>query len=427
VRLTIAARPAAVCAALAIAAVGACGAQTNPMDSIRNLPSYRPAFDTVTLLAPERIARLAPGHRVEWDAYVARSRARYAADTAAMDAELRAAGMTAMVRAPYAHAFAVDDSMTDAWFATPAARRVADIIVSFQAPNGGWSKHVDLTQHKRQPGESYFAESADWEWISTIDNDQTTSEIDFLSRENAVHRDVRYEHSIRSGIEFLLAMQYPNGCFPQIYPLEGSYHDAATFNDNATVNALFVLRGVGAGRYPAATAHQRSSAAAAVREGVECLLAAQVTDRGVLTAWGQQHDPLTLAPTSARSYELTSLASLESASIVDVLMALPSPSPRAARAVYAATDWLVKSTLSGLKYQNYQLTPDPAAGPLWGRLYELGTNRVIMANRDGVKRYDWNQLTDRRAGYGWYTTAPAATLATFARWSRAHPRPSADR
>ena len=34
-----------------------------------------------------------------------------------------------------------------------------------------------------------------------------------------------------------------------------------------------------------------------------------------------------------------------------------------------------------------------------------------MANRDGVKLYDWNKLTDRRSGYGWYTTKPAATLA----------------
>ena len=38
---------------------------------------------------------------------------------------------------------------------------------------------------------------------------------------------------------------------------------------------------------------------------------------------------------------------------------------------------------------------------------------MIMANRDGVKLYDWNKLTDRRSGYAWYTTRPAETLATF--------------
>ena len=53
---------------------------------------------------------------------------------------------------------------------------------------------------------------------------------------------------------------------------------------------------------------------------------------------------------------------------------------------------------------------------------ELGTNRVVMSNRDGVRLYDWNKLTDRRSGYGWYTTAPAATLAAFKRWSETHAR-----
>ena len=396
--------------------------QANPMDSIRRLASYRPAYDTVTLLSAQRVARMAPAKLAVWSTYLARSRARYAADTVVMRAELRAANMTAMVRAPYARDFVVADSMTPAWFATPAARRVADIVLSFQAPNGGWSKHVDLTQHERARGESYFAESADWEWISTIDNDQTTSEIRFLALADSARPDPRFGRAIGRGIDYLLEMQYPNGCFPQVYPLEGSYHDAATFNDDASVNAIVLLRDVGAGRYAAASAEQRARAARAVELGIDCILDAQVRVDGALAAWGQQHDPLTLAPTSARSYELTSLASSESAGIVDLLMSIPSPSDRVVRAVYAATDWLARSPIRGFTYVNYQLAPSPGAPPLWGRLYELGTNRVIMANRDGVKQYDWNQLTDRRSGYQWYTAAPAATLARFTAWARAHPR-----
>ena len=70
------------------------------MDSIRRLPGYRPAHDSAVLLSPARIAARAPALKREWDAYVARSRAAYARDTAAMNAELRKAGRTAMTNAP---------------------------------------------------------------------------------------------------------------------------------------------------------------------------------------------------------------------------------------------------------------------------------------------------------------------------------------
>jgi PelA/Pel-15E family pectate lyase len=392
------------------------------MDSIRKLPGYRGAHDSTVLLAPERIAKFAPAAAREWDAYIARSRTVYARDTASMQRELRKAGRQEMLRAQYTHDFSVKPYMTRAWFATDSAQRMARVILSFQAPNGGWSKHVDFSVHERQPGESYFAESADWEWISTIDNDATTEEIHFLARADSARRDPRYERAIARAIDYLLASQFPNGCFPQIYPLQGSYHDAVTFNDNATVNVLRLLQEVADGRYSVATLDQRTHALAALGSGVECIINAQVRVDGRLTAWGQQHDPLTLAPVSARSYELASLTALESAFIVEFLMSHASPSDRMVRAVYAAVDWLKSVSTSGYTYSNYELKKQPGAGPIWGRLYEIGTNKIIMANRDGVTLYDWNKLTDRRSGYSWYTTKPAATLAAFEQWSRAHPR-----
>jgi PelA/Pel-15E family pectate lyase len=394
----------------------------NPMDSIRRLPGYRPAADTIQYLAPERIERLvAPIERPLWAAYIARSREYYTRDSAAMHRELRAAGKSAMTRAPYTHGFEVGPAMTAGWFATDSARRMAEVMLSFQAPNGGWSKHVDFSQHVRQPGENYYGESPDWEYVSTIDNGSTTEEIRFLRAINRAKPSAKYTEAIRRALDYLLDMQMPNGCFPQVYPLQGSYHDAATLNDHAMTHALTVLRGVSDGKVAEATPIEQRRADVAVSKGVACLLASQVVVGGKRTIWGQQHDPLTLAPVSARTYELTSLATLESAGVLDFLMALPAPNQRIVEAVYAGVEWLRDRPLHGLRYESYVLTRDDKAPPLWGRLYEIGTNRVIMANRDGVKLYDWNQLTDRRSGYGWYTRAPAQTLATFEKWSRQHP------
>jgi PelA/Pel-15E family pectate lyase len=326
-----------------------------------------------------------------------------------------------MVRAPYAHGFEIGPEMTSRWLAADSARVLADVILSFQAPNGGWSKHVDFSQHVRQPGENYFGESPDWEWNSTIDNGSTTDEIRFLQLINHARPNARYVGAIRRGVDYLLDMQMPNGCFPQVYPLQGSYHDAATLNDDATVHALIVLRDVSEGQMAEASALQRQQATVAVSKGLACLLASQVVVGGKRTIWGQQHDPLTLAPVSARTYELTSLAARESAAVLDYLMTLPAPNQRVVEAVYSGAEWLRGRPLHGLRYERSVLTNDASAPPLWGRLYEIGTNRVIMANRDGVKLYDWDKLTDRRSGYSWYTTAPAQTLVTFDKWSRQHP------
>ena len=395
----------------------------NPTDSIRQLTTYRPAHDTVTLLAPARIGRYARADSAAWMAYLARSRALHARDTASMNAELRRVGRDTMTRAPYAHDFDVKPSMTPAWFATDSARRMAEHVLSYQAPNGGWSKHVDFTRSPRAPGQSYFAETNAWSWISTFDNSATTEEIRFLALADRARPDARYRAAALRGLDYVLAAQMPSGCWPQSWPLEGSYHDAATFNDGVMVNVMELLDSTAAGAYAFVPAALRDRARAASARGLECVLRAQVVVDGKRTVWGQQHDPLTLAPTSARSYELTSLTGSESVGVVDYLMRLPRPSARVVAAVHAAADWYRATVIHDHVYDATQTyRAEPGAPPLWARLYEIGTNRPIFSNRDGVLLYDWDRLTDRRRGYGWFTTAPAEMLARYDAWAKSHPR-----
>ncbi|MGH9886157.1 MAG: pectate lyase, partial [bacterium] len=369
-----------------------------------------------------RIAKLDPAVRGEWIAYLRRSRELRQRDTAAMRQELRVAKQSAMAQAPYVHDFTVAESMTAAWFSSDSAQRMAEASLSFQAPNGGWSKHVDFRQHARRPGESYFGESDQWEWISTIDNSSTTEEIRFLMRANTARRVKRYEQAVVRGLEFLTASRYPNGCFPQVYPLQGGYHDAATFNDDATINVLRLMNDVRSGGYPYVSPRIVSAASVASLGGLRCILDAQIRVNGTLTAWGQQHDPITLEPIAARTYELKSISAIESATIVDYLMSIPNPSPNVVRAVDAAVAWLKAVPVRGYTYAGYELKPSADARPLWGRLYEIGTNRVIMANRDGIKLYDWDKLTDRRSGYRWYGTEPARTIAAWETWNKTRAR-----
>jgi PelA/Pel-15E family pectate lyase len=375
--------------------------------------------------APPALGRLSPGERAAWQGYLARSAKLRAADRASMDAELRAAGLAAMFAGPYRKAFRVEPSMTDAWFAAPDAVRIADNVVSFQVPSGGWSKRTEVLERARRPGESYYSENAHWSYIGTIDNDSTTEELRFLARAYAAHREARHLAALLRGLDYLLAAQYPNGCWPQVYPLAGGYHDAATYNDDAIVNVMRLLGEVAAGRFEGVPRETQQRAAAAVARGLDCIVASQVVVAGTRTVWAQQHDPLTLAPVSARTYELRALCGRESSNVASYLMTLPDPDARVVEAVHAAAAWFRAHEIFGYEYDSYGLRAAPGAGPLWARLTEIETDRPIFSNRDGVRRYDWNELTDRRRGYTWYSKEPAAMLERYDEWSRSHSRAAA--
>jgi PelA/Pel-15E family pectate lyase len=94
--------------------------------------------------------------------------------------------------------------------------------------------------------------------------------------------------------------------------------------------------------------------------------------------------------------------------------------------VHAAAEWFAAHEIRGFDYVPPRgLVAKAHAEPLWARLTDLETDRPIFANRDGVKLYDYERLTDRRTGYGWYSREPAGALEQYRQWSRAHPRSSA--
>jgi PelA/Pel-15E family pectate lyase len=380
--------------------------------------------NATSFFAADRLARLPPSERAAWTRYLAATGARRATDQRLIAAELRAAGKPQMTPAPYRKEFRFAPSMSSpAWLTGDEGRKVAATVISFQTPSGGWSKHVDLLGRARKPGESFYSENDGWHYIATLDNDSTTEEIRFLAAAAAATGDGAARAAFARGLDYLLAAQFPNGCWPQVYPLQGGYHDAITFNDDAIVNVMRLLDDVAAGHLTTATPEQSRRAAAAATRGLGCIVATQVVDGGARTIWGQQSDPLTLEPVAARRYELAGLAGRESASVVAYLMSLPKPPAEVTEAVHAAVAWFQKHAVSGYEYDAKNgLRESPNGRPIWARLTELGTARPIFSNRDGIKLYDWNKLTDRRYGYGWFTREPSAVLSGYAAWSARHPR-----
>ncbi|MET0337792.1 MAG: pectate lyase, partial [Caulobacter sp.] len=208
----------------------------------------------------------------------------------------------------------------------------------------------------------------------------------------------------------------------------GGYHDAITFNDNAVSQAIALLTDVARGDFGFVPAELRQQADIAARMGRKVIVAAQLRIDGRLTGWGQQSDPFTLEPVSARNYEPAALASGESADILLYLMSLPDPTMQEIAAVHAGAAWLKATAImdkawlgSKAASAGRRLVDQPGAGPIWSRYYSK-SGKPIFGDRDKSLHDDVNDISlERRNGYAWFGVQPAKALARFAAWSNAHP------
>ena len=305
------------------------------------------------------------------------------------------------------------------WYATAEAREIADNLLRYQSKQGAWPKNTDLTV---PPTAQTLAELEKSGVHNTIDNGATTTPMRFLALMAQSTHERKYQKSVLRGLDYLLVSQYRNGGWPQFFPLRTGYYSHITYNDDAMMNVMFLLRDVAEGKapYEFADARRRKKAAAAVSKGIECILKTQVRQNGKLTVWCAQHDEKTLEPAWARNFEPPSLSGSESVNIVRFLMQIETPTPEICAAIEGAVAWFKAVQISGLRYhrglssdgqRDGSVEADPNVGPLWARFYELGSNRPIFTGRDKQIHYALSEIErERRGGYNYYTASPQKLL-----------------
>jgi PelA/Pel-15E family pectate lyase len=407
----------------------------------------------------ERIATLPKKEQKAWLAYLDRSEKQKAIDKKTLQDEQKTNGVTDPKYAPLGRgAYALRIPHPDSWYTSAVALRLAHNVVTYQVPDGGWSKNIDMTAGPRAPGNLYDADNLNrfpdpgdfdkpvdpnWHYIATLDNDATWMQINYLARVTtallAAHRDVEaapFRASVDRGVRYLLDSQYPNGGWPQVWPLEGGYHDAITINDGAMLHAIEILHNVatGAPEFRFVSKELVKRARSAAERGIESLLKLQIVEHGVKTAWAQQYDALTLEPTSARNYEMAAICSDESFPIAEFFMNLSDPTPAEVAAVHDAAAWFKKVEIYGYRFgsgnffadrnspEGRELVAVAGAGPIWARYYQIETDKPIFGDRDKTIHDDVNDLSrERRNGYAWYNAEGIAVLAQYKTWAAAHP------
>jgi PelA/Pel-15E family pectate lyase len=310
------------------------------------------------------------------------------------------------------------------WYQTDEAARIADQVVLYQKENGGWEKNIDIALMLTQAERAEIAAKRSDTSETTIDNRATYTQIAFLGRvitasllkSSPPANLPKYKEAFNRGVDYLLASQYPNGGFPQYYPLKKGYYSHITFNDDAMIGVLRILRDIARkdDDYRFVDEERRGKAEAAVARAIPLILKLQVVVKGKTTVWAAQYDEKTLEPAWARKFEPPCLTAGESVAIVKFLME-EKRTPEIADAIEAAIEWYRDNQLNGIRWERRKgenvVIKDTSAPPVWARFYEIPTMKPIFIGRDAVIKYDVTQIeAERRNGYAWYVDAPGELL-----------------
>ena len=335
--------------------------------------------------------------------------------------------------------------------------QMADSIVKYQMKSGGWPKNQDWLEGVSEHEAGMWAKTGIG---STIDNGATVTEmrtlvkaVDKLEDIKAASSDrmnkmvlesdeLRYREAFVRGLQFLLAMQYPNGGFPQFHPARSTedYSSQITFNDNAMVNVMRLLKGVADEdtQYKNIGVDKglRRKCRAAYERGLQCVMNCQIRvdesgrvltygteewKKGRRTVWCQQHDKMTLAPTKARAYELPSYtAHGETVDLIELLMDEQDQTAEVKEAINGAVEWLKAHAMKDVTVEHFtnedgekdiRMAKKKGAPLLWARFYDLESGEPMYCDRDGVPRKSLSEIGyERRNGYQWVGDSPQRVI-----------------
>lgn len=313
---------------------------------------------------------------------------------------------------------------------------IGDNILLFQKVNGGWPKNYDIMAilSKEQKDSVMQAKQV---LNTTFDNGSTYTQVAALAVIYTATGIEKYKNAALKGLDFIIESQYKNGGWPQFYPIQENYSKYITYNDGNFTGIMTLLKDIheGGRTYTFINEIYRRKLNAAYERGLQCIISTQITDKGKLTAWCQQHDPVSLKPAWARKFEPASICNQESADLVVFLMSIDRPGKDIINAVQHAAAWFEESRIYNTRVNTVQapkmvtafrvsetdrvVVTDSSARPIWTRYYELGTHRPIFCNRDSKIVYSLAEVDrERRDGYSWYTYSPQKVLDKYPQWKK---------
>lgn len=298
-------------------------------------------------------------------------------------------------------------------FYLDAATEAAEALIYGQLKSGGWQNaiHFDPTATE----DAYRNGKGDGKRNnSTLDDGATQAALRLMMQVDQAHdfKHVAIHESARVALDSLLAAQFPNGAFPQVWsgPVDQSlkvrraqypdydwrtegrvkdYWNMYTLNDGLAGTVAQTL-------IEAHHIYSDPRLLVALKQLGNFLVLAQMPNPQ--PAWAQQYD-YEMHPIWARKFEPPAVTGGESQDVLKTLIMIyrATGDEKYLRPIPAALAYLKSSTIDG--------------GQKLARYYELKTNRPLYMSRQGdiySLTYDDSNLPDH---YGWKVDSKLDTIA----------------
>ncbi len=263
------------------------------------------------------------------------------------------------------------------------AKKVANALIWGQYPSGGWHYFIDFDMTGIRKWYDDVASKC-WGWEEyyhyygncTYDDNVTTGATRYLLNMYMTTLDPAYRIPLLKAIDFILESQYPNGGWPQRYPLKYDFpHDGHpdytslyTYNDNVIQgNIHFLLEA-----YKKLGNEEYKKAA---YRGMDFIVISQLSKPQA--GWGQQYD-MDMNSVASRSYEPASVMPGQTVRCIRDLETLfmITGNKKFLRGIPEAIEWLENSYLPESHKSNDRITH--------ATFYELGTNKPLYVHREGT-------------------------------------------
>lgn len=247
------------------------------------------------------------------------------------------------------------------------AVEAANALIKGQNDLGGWDHKIYFDRPKGKK--------------VSFDDNQTQSAISFLM---ALDQEVDNENltkAIERALDMMIESQLDNGGWPHKYPLQGNYHDYATFNDQGINDCIRVM-------IEANSFYNNKAIEKSLDKVGRFLMISQLPPPQ--PGWAQQYNEF-LQPAWARTFEPPAVCPYTTVHNINSLIDLyiSTGEGKYLEPIPDALRWLRASQLPNGK---------------WGRFLEIGTNKALYYDRGRIRVDSLHQLSlERRTGYGYET------------------------